>query len=483
MSQIVEAPIKLVRKERRALESVKRRKRYVTKEITIQEFLDNNNIDTNPIHQRPDSNDISKKRGIIESILSGIHIGIITLNDNGVDYIGVYRYESIDGGHRKRAILEFVEGKFKVYGLYFSEMSKEDRDFFLNTTLNFCEYNKLTNAEKGLVFRSLNTTTTMNDQEMRNSFGDTPIANLIRDIVRITPHKVFDYVQFDNKRLSSEELVARLVCMLNGDVPLATPAHSKDLFNLYENESLDEDCVKTLEGKLNKQLNFIMKMAKIRAEYLETGTKTKLGKKEFTLYSRVYFYCQEVFGKNFVVKDYVDFFKAINSIYSKTQLTVKQLSEEEEYSELLTHHPELPILDEDKGVAKQFNSSLSEFQGEAQLRYCVTYLEIFGLDFSKHIQKERTHRDEFSQAQKNVKLSEQDYRCGVTNEKLAPHEFHAGHKVSVKNGGTNKLSNLIMIRADINLDMGSMNYDDYMVLYNNREEGLKYVHMLKGKND
>ena len=82
---------------------------------------------------------------IIESILDGESIGMITLvqlpkganrqQRRAIERL--YKKESVDGGHRKRAIWAFLNNKFKVKGLYFQEMSKEIRERFLDTDLSF----------------------------------------------------------------------------------------------------------------------------------------------------------------------------------------------------------------------------------------------------------------------------------------------------------------------------------------------------------
>ena len=92
--------------------------RYNKDFVSIKAFVKQDDIDLNPVHQRPDVGDMNKKRGIIQHLINGLDIGQITLNDAGENYCRAdlkYRYESLDGGHRKRAIIEFVEGKFSLF--------------------------------------------------------------------------------------------------------------------------------------------------------------------------------------------------------------------------------------------------------------------------------------------------------------------------------------------------------------------------------
>ena len=47
------------------------------------------------------------------------------------------------------------------------------------------------------------------------------------------------------------------------------------------------------------------------------------------------------------------------------------------------------------------------------------------------------------------------------SEYIAGYDFHAGHKISFKNGGSTSLDNLIPLCSSCNLSMGTMNYEDY----------------------
>ena len=76
--------------------------------MTIREFIDKwaDKIQCSPVGQRLDTTPGPEKReGIIRSILCGIDIGEITIVENGKDeisFIEGFKYDSLDGGHRKR---------------------------------------------------------------------------------------------------------------------------------------------------------------------------------------------------------------------------------------------------------------------------------------------------------------------------------------------------------------------------------------------
>jgi len=52
------------------------------------------------------------------------------------------------------------------------------------------------------------------------------------------------------------------------------------------------------------------------------------------------------------------------------------------------------------------------------------------------------------------------------SELICGYDFHAGHKISFKNGGSTSLDNLIPLCSSCNLSMGTMNYEDYKENFN-----------------
>ena len=122
---------------------------------------------------------------------------------------------------------------------------------------------------KGYIFRTKNKTTDVNQQEMLNSFGDVPIANLIRETVRKvtgvdnTHHELFEqsgvrkkdklpdsrYLVFNNLRLKIDELNARIVFRLTQDNYLGASSDG-DLENMYLEQHEDKD-IESYENKLN----------------------------------------------------------------------------------------------------------------------------------------------------------------------------------------------------------------------------------------
>ena len=67
----------------------------------------------------------------------------------------------------------------------------------------------------------------------------------------------------------------------------------------------------------------------------------------------------------------------------------------------------------------------------------------------------------FSMSQKRAKLAEQGYVCAIDGTKLTMEEAHAAHIVAHAKGGKTVYSNLAMVRAGYNIDMGTTDLNIY----------------------
>ena len=175
---------------------------------TVDKFkLESAFIDMNPIGQRLETNSNaigeskpSKQQSIIDSMLRGSDIGEIKIVRTRY---ATYPNESVEGGHRKRAILSFINNKFPTHKTspvgekFYREFTDAEREAFLQFGIRFVIFDFLTNRQKGELFRDTNNTTPVNQQETLNSYGDMPIANLVRNTARSVddnlPHQLFEW--------------------------------------------------------------------------------------------------------------------------------------------------------------------------------------------------------------------------------------------------------------------------------------------------
>ena len=147
-------------------------------------------LNPNPIGQRgPTTSGFKKSSKIVESIIVGEGFGMISIRDirNNPIAKAIYNCDFlvIDGGHRCRALRDFYQGKFPVFGKTFSMYD----DLNLNDMKIPVAYYQCTSAQASHLFKSINTTTPTNFMEMVMSNEESSAAETIRRLVT----SVFEY--------------------------------------------------------------------------------------------------------------------------------------------------------------------------------------------------------------------------------------------------------------------------------------------------
>ena len=434
-------------------EKILKASKHNPKEWIIREFRDKN-IDVLPISQRLPVRETDSKTGktkeveIIETLLDGYGIGEITLmsllNRKGRRIVASNKFdwESIDGGHRKRAILSFLKGEFEVRGQTFQQMSNDEQEAFLNIKLSFDIYDYLGNAERGKIFRNLNKTTDVNFIEMLNSYGDTAVANFVRYLARHVKkidnsfHDLFDfhektgkpiykYLQFDNDRLKIDHMVDR------------------ELEDMYQNEAINDDLLDDVKPKVTKHFDFLRQMADYRKKKFSKG----LSQHDFKVLSYLYFYILDNYGSvNLEDSElfYDNFAKANGILMNKEGKYGEEIHATSGYS--------VPIMYSRYIGAPGFSS---------KIKMAMMYL-IKEMDDLENFLEIRDTKREFTRLEKEARLAEQNFKCAVDGEPLDWKDAHAAHIESYKKGGKTIYSNLVMVRARYNLEMGTMDFNDYM---------------------
>lgn len=438
---------------------------YTKQTKTIREFRDSmyQKTDCLPVGQRlpcASKND-EKSKGIVRTIHEGIDIGSITVMELNREqrrasvYGKKYEFESIDGGHRKRALWSYLTDEFEVDGKYFSQLSEEEKDNFLDTELSFTVYDALDCPTKGHIFRTLNKTTDVNFMEMLNSYGDIPIANFIRETVRTVKqidndcHDLFkfslntknqpnyNYLSFDNDRLKQDHALARIVYRY--------VKHPKDLLGGSSDteigEMYTEEDVTIPTAKIKEHLEFLRKMAIYRKQKFKSG----LTQRDFKALSYFYFYLLDTY-KAFNIKC-DEFFDAYAS--ASTVL----LNKDGKYSKVI-HEP--------SGYTVQimYKKYIDAPWDGVKISTALSYLIGEMGDIDKIVQPLDTNRF-FTKNEKEAKLAEQGFRCIIDGESLTLEQAEAAHIIAHAKGGRTIYSNLAMVRTCYNKEMGTMNLNDY----------------------
>jgi hypothetical protein len=390
--------------------------------------------------------------------MMGMNIGEITLRDLSHESSSNFLLESIDGGHRKRVIKSFFENKFKdiITGKYFSELPEDIRKQFLDYELTFVIYENLSSIDAGKIFRALNETTQVNHQEMLNSYGDIPIANAIREMSRTVfgidnnCHELFEYaltkdgsksykyLNFGNKRLLIDQLVARVFarCLDNGYLGTAS---DKNLENMYETTYSDTELKKATK-QVSEIFDHVRKIATYRKQELGPG----ISQDEFSLHTRLYMYMNERFGE-FKINDYHEFFKTIFTItrpfFTKQANMVPELLEPSPFNK-------------DKTKGQNFKNALGEHDREDIIRETLSWLvdgigNVGGIDFQSLITITDKNRL-FSREDREAKLAEQGFKCAVDGQPLTMKDAEGDHIIPHSKGGKTAYDNLVMIRKEYN---------------------------------
>ena len=102
-------------------------------------------VNLNPKYQRELVWDMDNKVKLIESLFLGRDIGkFVFVSDDNSDIL----YEILDGKQRLTTIIEYIENKFSYKGIFYKDLSLEDRRLLRNRTISIADINKNFYSEK-----------------------------------------------------------------------------------------------------------------------------------------------------------------------------------------------------------------------------------------------------------------------------------------------------------------------------------------------
>jgi hypothetical protein len=205
-------------------------------------------IDPNDKCNRIDLEELKKKQGILKTIFKGRPLPDLSLvQKTKCRPIDGDRHECQimavnDGGHRSRAILEFILGKFSTSAdtifisakgsaknighKYFADIEKEFPEAieqFYDYYLTLCIQWNLDAKQRKEDFDDRNETTPAKKQQGRNAYDDNHIADVVRNCTRVVDgeenpnavHPLFteETLGFKNKKMLWDELVVKIMKM------------------------------------------------------------------------------------------------------------------------------------------------------------------------------------------------------------------------------------------------------------------------------
>jgi hypothetical protein len=450
-------------------------------------------IDCDPLSQRPDVESLEKMQGIINSVLLGYDICEIALRTMDKTKSNVsYEYRSIDGGHRKRAILKFFNNRFKTgpntvvwiegedepldqSDMLYTELDPRVQAKFLKYDLRFVIYGReMTDAQAGQTFRLRNETTPVNHQEMLNSYEDNLVAELVRETARViqtknnTPHQLFTIIRNSKdevvplfwqkgkyNRLIFDTFVARTLLMIIKNDGATTTSDS-ELNDMYINlgDPITGEWVGNPEKKaaaqkaLKKALDFILTMAETRKRMLGGAG---LIWREAVMLSRLYFYFDKQYGPTWVVKDNALFFEHF-------KLTIDSF--------IAKHPTQLEIVYGNRTKAEAMSKHLAVFNHKGKIENTVQwFVQALGVPFETIGLVVKDKIRGLSKDERVTMWLKQDKKCYVTETPLPFEDSVAAHIEPHELGGKTDASNIVIVHKKINAQMGSQNLEMYKKAY------------------
>lgn len=467
-------------------------------EISIGEFLNiwHPNIDCNPVHQRisvenngierASRKDASKRQSIIHAILSGVDISEIKINERTPEEKenSIHPYESIDGGHRKRAIHGFKNGEFALNAFLsknigykkFSQLTAEQQQEFLDHPIRMVIYKNLTPVQKAMVFRTTNNSTPVNEQEMLNGFGDIPIANGVRETARYigedisnTHHEIFtvkedkndkvigQYLSFDPSRLSYDRLVARLfyITIYGGEKP--SPCDDIQLNSMYEDPLVDQQIASSARVKVSKCLDFIMGVGNAKRNRLRGNSKITMD--EFVTLYRLYYTYKARWGDlkvGYKIQNWDKFYELFAQSF-------KQFDKK---------NPTafgLQTITGPKNVTLRADAFNKNHRMHGSLRNWTENIDWLETNFlnpddliANGVIVRLAAKRTFTRAERETAIIQQGFVDPIDGTQLDLENSHGGHKVAHAHGGSSDAAtNLVVLTKRNNLLQGTENYDEF----------------------
>ena len=461
-------------------------------------------LNPNPVGQRVAVDKTDKKStGIIVSILEGSDIGELTFQKLKND-----KLEVCDGGHRSRAILEFMtgelqipkncnvklqtsEGEVEIAGLFYKDLPKAVQKYFDEYVIRVIEYVDLSSVQATKIFRNRNQSTQTNHQEMMNAASYNVVAKLVRETARNIPdhtseyklHRLFtvDYETEEplvlakgNNRLSWDEWVAiMLIYSINNGIVDAGYPEIEQLYDVYGDE---ERGIFTKDAKALNRANTLLQECLDFCNNVAHGLKQLFGKKgasndRMVMAARYFFYLKSQ-KKDFKLTSAPTFAAVLSSaIYN---LVGKPGKDAQPALEKWQKRKVDSAITKDAQAEHFANLKMREwmtgYHAEAgKVLQTVKWLEEAMDDVAENLDDGEigiTFKDSkrvLGQSDKQILLAKQNFTCYVDGKALSLKDAAAGHIIPHCDGGETTLANCRMIRREYNTESGSMNLDEYKV--------------------
>lgn len=418
-------------------------------------------LNPDPIGQRPPtSQGYSKSEEIINSLLSGVGIGMITLRDISEDdemqkiYPGVH-YLVIDGGHRIRALVKFYQNKFAVNKKKFKDLNIDLNDFQIALDVTTC-----TSQEAIEKFRNLNQTTPVNPIEMLMCDDQSEICRAVRSLTRyyaeykneahelfetafdkhgVEKSKFFDMAPNHRRKWDEYVFLAVIKSHGGGNVDAGIAKFYEAVDQEYKGNNI---ATKTVIKNVDRFLDDASGFAYERKPY-------KLNTDIFAAFQLVWFALYEK-NKNFKIDDYQMFYESFMSGYSLLTGNADT-----------TYNNKTIKYDGEIHMIKEFvRTNIKNFANGAVQKKCASLiLDEMGDDYGVIF---REAKRSLTTSEREQKLAIQGWVCAIDGLPLRLEDSVWGHDTAWAQGG--ELMDGAVIRKTHNRDMGTTTLEEYRMI-------------------
>lgn len=427
----------------------------------IYNLADGGLLNADPIGQRPPVTQSHEKSiDIIQSLMDGYGIGMITLRDISEDeemqkiYPGV-KYLVVDGGHRIRGICGYMRNKFRVKKKFYRELTPEEKKVF--EEIKIVLDSKICSSKQAIeVFRNLNETTKVNFMEMLMCDDESVNCRTVRSMTRPykeynnTPlglfetvfnkdgaekSKYFDMAPNDRRKWDEYAFIALIKAAGGGNVSAGQPA----IIEMAESAlPLSKTTIKTAE-------RFFEDVERV----CEWRGSRRINNDIFAALQMVWFAFYEK-NKNFKLVDVELFHDSFFPTY--TALTGTSPSKFD--------HESILIGTEKVGLKEYVRKNCKNFANGAVQKQCAEiFLDEMGEECGILFRDEKRS---LSTREREEYLAKQGFKCAIDGLPLKLEDSVWGHDTAWAKGGN--LMDGAVIRRTHNTDMGSCTLDEYRLI-------------------
>ena len=430
-------------------------------EQSVKEYYDSikqDNINLKPIGQRNavQASSIggvepSKAQSILNSMFMGLDIGEVSL---------AHSDESLDGGHRSRTIIGFIENRIPLHKTsrlgekYFTQLSKEYKDYFLNYRLRVTDFFELENGMVGKQFIQFNTQTDPNFYEKMNSYGYEKSIVDLREKAQVCDYTIDpkvegyeglvdnvypyfkEYISYKNNRM-----------LFYGQIIESAALHFHKSISVSESDVQDY-----INSATSKQIATVAKGIEEEYRFYEhigmfwkTYNAKKITIKDFHILRSVYWLVKEINGK---VEDYDRFVM---------NLTLNLNDFHEKNAQELYVDDNGDYLDSKYTiVSKAFDSYIKKVSSERKLTQAREWL--------RPLLPNVIERDTIRAFPKEMLLKRWNKvgkSCEISGDSISFDQVEGAHLIPYKDGGRTVYKNLMVTSEFHNSRMGTTNALEY----------------------